>query len=137
MASHEIDALIIGSDQLATCRGKVYGKPGSHARATEQLQQMSGEALIFHTGLCLLNTTTSAEQLDCVEYRVQFRRYSTAEIERYLLAERPYDCAGSFKSEQLGISLIDSMTGSDPSALIGLPLVRLAAMLRMEGLNIP
>lgn len=129
--------MIIGSDQLATCRNKVFGKPGSHARATEQLKQMCGEALIFHTGLCLINTTTSEEQLDCVEYRVHFRQYSEEEIERYLQAERPYDCAGSFKSEQLGITMVDSMEGSDPSALIGLPLIRLAAMLRREGLNLP
>jgi len=98
---------------------------------------MCGEALVFHTGLCLLNTTTSEVQLDCVEYRVQFRQYSAAEIERYLQAEQPYDCAGSFKSEQLGITMVESMEGSDPSALIGLPLIRLAAMLRREGLKIP
>jgi 7-methyl-GTP pyrophosphatase len=98
---------------------------------------MRGESLLFHTGLCLLNSKTGDEQVDCIEYRVHFRRYSNEEIERYLQLEQPYNCAASFKSEQLGISLVERMEGADPSALIGLPLIRLAAMLRQEGMLIP
>ena len=130
-------ALIIGSDQLASCGGEVFAKPGNHERASEQLRKMAGQTLTFKTGLCLLNTSTGLEQLDCVDYRVHFRNFSEEEIQRYLHAEKPFNCAGSFKSEQLGISLVESMEGSDPSALIGLPLIRLATMLRKEGLNIP
>ena len=137
IAASETDALIIGSDQLASCNNNIFTKPGSHQSAIEQLQKMRGESLVFHTGLCLLNSKTASEQLDCIEYRVHFRRYSDEEIERYLELEQPYDCAGSFKSEQLGISLVDYMEGTDPSALIGLPLIRLSSMLRQEGLFIP
>jgi len=132
-----VDALIIGSDQLATCKDSIFSKPGDHQTAVEQLGQMRGESLLFHTGLCLLNSKTGTATVECVEYRVHFRQYSDAEIERYLEAEKPYDCAGSFKSEGLGISLVASMEGADPSALIGLPLLRLAAMLRQEGLLVP
>ena len=137
IAASETNALIIGSDQLASCKDRIFSKPGSHQVAIEQLQQMRGESLVFHTGLCLLNSKTASEQLDCIEYRVHFRHYSDEEIERYLQLEQPYNCAGSFKSEQLGISLVEYMEGADPSALIGLPLIRLSAMLRQEGLFIP
>jgi 7-methyl-GTP pyrophosphatase len=137
VAHEQTDALIIGSDQLATCAGTVFGKPGSHHAATAQLAQMRGQTLVFQTGLCLFNCKNGAPRLDCVAYKVHFRDYSDAEIERYLLAETPYDCAGSFKSEQLGISLIASMEGPDPTALVGLPLISLAAMLRQEGLFVP
>ena len=137
IAPTEPDAIIIGSDQLAICRDKVFGKPGSHEHAVEQLRQMCGESLFFHTGLCLLNAKTTEEQLDCVTYKVHFRQYSEAEIERYLQAEQPYDCAASFKSEQLGITLVEAMEGPDPSALVGLPLIRLSAMLRQEGYLTP
>ncbi len=133
----EADALIIGSDQLATCNNTVLGKPGTHAQATSQLQLMRDETLLFHTGLCLLNTKTGKEYVDCIEYQVHFRRYSNEEIERYLLSEQPYNCAGSFKSEELGISLVESMEGQDPTALIGLPLIKLTAMLRQEDIQIP
>ncbi len=137
VATYETDALIIGSDQLATCNDNIFGKPGSHQNATRQLQQMRGETLVFHTGLCLLNSKTANETTECVTYKVHFRQYSDDEIERYLLAEQPYGCAGSFKSEQLGISLVEYMGGPDPTALIGLPLIRLTVMLRQEGLLIP
>jgi septum formation protein len=137
IAGSELDALIIGSDQMASCNNDILGKPGSHAAATTQLQQMRGQVLLFHTGLCLLNSKTNIERIECVEYRVHFRQYSDDEIERYLHAEQPYNCAGSFKSEQLGISLVESMEGTDPSALVGLPLIKLAAMLRLEGVLIP
>jgi len=137
VAARHPDTLIVGSDQLASCAGQVFGKPGGHQRAILQLRQMAGESLYFHTGLCLLNSRTGREQLDCVVYRVSFRCYTDAEIERYLSAEQPYNCSGSFRSEGLGISLVESMQGPDPSALIGLPLIRLADMLRQEGLEIP
>jgi septum formation protein len=137
IAITEPEALIIGSDQLACCNDTVLGKPGSHEKATKQLQTMRGQTLLFHTGLCLLNSKTGTESIDCVEYEVQFRHFSDDEIERYLLTELPYNCAGSFKSEQLGISLLESMQGSDPTALIGLPLIKLAQMLRIEGTKIP
>ncbi len=137
MAAKAGNALIIGSDQLATCKGRVLSKPGNHERAREQLQSMRGQSLLFHTGLCLFNSATGEDTTECVEYRVYFRQYSDPEIERYLDAETPYDCAGSFKSEQLGITLVEKMEGPDPSALIGLPLISLAAMLRREGLLLP
>ena len=137
LADQHRSALIIGSDQLAICEGKVFGKPGDYQKAAEQLRFISGRSLLFKTGLCLLNTDSAVEQVDCVEYRVHFRDLSEQEIQRYLEAEQPFNCAGSFKSEALGISLVQSMDGSDPSALIGLPLISLAAMLRNEGLNLP
>ena len=130
-------ALIIGSDQLATCEGQVFGKPGDYQRALKQLRCISGRSLQFKTGLCLLNTSSGREQVDCIEYTVHFRDLSEEEIQRYLEREQPFNCAGSFKSEALGISLVRSMEGTDPSALIGLPLVRLGQMLREEGVNLP
>lgn len=137
IADKAADALIIGSDQLATCEGEIFSKPGSEQAASAQLRKMAGKTLIFKTGLCLLNSRTGLEQLDCVEYKVHFRNFTEAEIQRYVIAEKPFNCAASFKSEKLGISLVESMEGKDPSALIGLPLILLAAMLRNEGLNIP
>jgi septum formation protein len=115
----------------------VFGKPGSHKQAVEQLQEMRGQVLIFHTGLCLLNSQTGSEQIECVEFKVHFRQYSEEEIERYLQAEQPYDCAASFKSECLGISMVQSIQGPDPTALVGLPLIKLSEMLRLEGVNTP
>ena len=137
IAMHETDALVIGSDQVAICRNRVLGKPGNRKMAMSQLGQMKGETLVFYTGLCLINAKNEREQVECVEYEVRFRAYSTTEIDRYLTAEKPYNCAASFKSESFGISLVEAMHGSDPSALVGLPLIRLAAMLRSEGLKIP
>ncbi len=102
-----------------------------------QLQAIRGQRLDFYTGLCLLNTTTMEEQKDCVTYGIEFRDYSDDEIERYLEREQPYNCAAAFKSEALGISLVSSMHGPDPSALIGLPLLSLSSMLRQEGVKIP
>ena len=131
------DALVIGSDQLASCRGEAFGKPGSREKAFEQLQAIRGQQLDFHTGLCLLNSRTEARQLDCVSYSIEFRDYSNDEIERYLDREQPYNCAAAFKSEALGISLVSSMSGPDPTALIGLPLISLCRMLRQEGLVLP
>ncbi|HHH46854.1 MAG TPA: septum formation inhibitor Maf [Thiotrichales bacterium] len=130
-------ALVIGSDQVAVCEGEVLGKPGSHERAREQLRRLSGRCVLFHTGLCLRDTRTGELQEDSVATEVRFRGLSDEEIERYLRREQPYGCAGSFKSEGLGISLFESVRSDDPTALIGLPLIRLCEFLRRCGIAIP
>lgn len=129
--------LIIGSDQVATLGDTILGKPGSHERAAEQLSLLSGQRVTFHTGLCLLDTGTNTVQLDMVPFSVHFRHLTDAQIERYLQQEQPYNCAGSFKSEGLGITLFESMEGDDPTALIGLPLIRLTTMLGKVGVVLP
>lgn len=131
------DALIIGSDQLALLGGKILGKPGSHAGAVEQLLSCQGRSVTFYTGLCLLNALNGEYQLDCIPFTVQFRKLSRAQLERYAERDRPYDSAGSFKAEALGISLFEKMLGDDPTALIGLPLIRLTSMLNTAGVEIP
>ena len=127
------DALVIGSDQCAVIDGRILGKPGDHARAARQLEEASGRHVVFHTGLCLYDTRSGEAQVEDVVFEVGFRELTAAEIEAYLRAEQPYNCAGSFKSEGLGITLFEYLRGDDPSALIGLPLIRLAAMLRAAG----
>ncbi|RUM94772.1 MAG: septum formation inhibitor Maf [Thiothrix sp.] len=129
--------LIIASDQCATCDGDIIGKPGTHAHAVKQLRRFSGKNITFLTGLCLLNTATGRIQTDCVPFVVQFRPLTEQKIEDYLRLEKPYQCAGSFKSEGLGITLFAKMSGEDPNALIGLPLIRLTSFLANEGLNLP
>lgn len=129
--------LVIGSDQVASVNGKVLGKSGSPERAEAQLHMLSGQRVVFHTGLCLLNTETGSRSTGVVPYTVTFRALEDAEIKRYVTAEDPVDCAGSFKSEGLGISLFEKMEGDDPTALIGLPLIRLSSMLRTEGVALP
>ena len=129
--------LIIGSDQVATTGDDILGKPGSHARAIEQLRMLAGNRVTFHTGLCLLNSITGESQLDVVPFEVQFRQLDEAQIERYLRQDQPYNCAGSFKSEGLGITLFECMQGDDPTALIGLPLIRLTTMLAGAGIVLP
>jgi len=129
-------ALIIGSDQVAVLDGMALGKPGTHAKAVTQLKAMRGKSVLFHTAVALFNAATGALQSAEVPTTVRFRRYDDFEIERYLLAERPYDCAGSAKIEGIGIALVASVESTDPSALIGLPLIELAAMLRNEGVVI-
>jgi MAF protein len=129
--------LVIGSDQVATLGDMVLGKPGSHERAVEQLRQLSGHAVTFQTGLCLLDSENNTQQLDVVPFTVHFRKLDEAQIERYLRHDQPYNCAGSFKSEGLGITLFERMEGDDPSALIGLPLIRLTAMLENAGVVLP
>ena len=130
-------ALIIGSDQLAVLDGTVLGKPGARAAARAQLLQMRGRRVSFLTGVCVLDAATGKSTTDLVEYAVLFRDYSVEEIERYLRADAPYDCSGSFRSEKLGIALVDRMEGADPTALVGLPLIRLSQMLREAGLAVP
>lgn len=129
--------LIIGSDQVAVLDGQVLGKPHDYTRAHAQLSAASGKSVSFLTGLALLDSRDGSCQTDCVPYTVHFRTLSAEQIERYLKAEEPYDCAGSFKVEGLGISLFRSTEGSDVNSLIGLPLIRLVEMLHTAGVQIP
>lgn len=131
------DALIIGSDQVACAMGRQYGKPGNRERAILQLNEMSGQSIVFHTAVALLNSASGTVQSSCVPTEVRFRHLSQEEIERYIDADRPFDCAGSAKSESLGIALLDYLRGDDPTALIGLPLIALCRMLRQEGVAFP
>ena len=128
--------LIIASDQVAVIDGHILGKPGSHENATRQLQSASGKTVEFLTGLCLYNSKSEHLQLDVVPFRVVFRKLDDADIEHYLQREKPYNCAGSFKSEGLGIALFQRLEGDDPNSLIGLPLIRLIDMLKAEGLQV-
>ncbi|WP_295503615.1 Maf family nucleotide pyrophosphatase [Limnohabitans sp. Rim8] len=130
------DAVVIGSDQVADLAGQPLGKPGEHARAVQQLRQMRGQTVIFQTALAVVCLASGYEQVDLAEVRVVFRDLSDAEIESYLHAEQPYDCAGSAKSEGLGIALLESIDNDDPTALIGLPLIRTARMLRQAGVKL-
>lgn len=131
------EALIIGSDQVAHCDGEVFGKPGTRDRAAAQLMRLSGRKVIFHTGLCLLNTANGRMQIAGIPVEVGFRALATDEIERYLDREDALNCAGSAKSEGLGITLLDYLRGDDPNALVGLPLIALCRMLRNEGIRLP
>ena len=130
-------ALIIGSDQVAASGDEILGKPGTHENAVVQLRKLSGKLVTFQTGLCLLNSTSNEMQVDNIPFRVQFRKLDEQQIERYLRADQPYNCAGSFKSEGLGITLFERMDGDDPTALIGLPLIRLTSMLMQAGVVLP
>ncbi|MCG5525220.1 Maf family nucleotide pyrophosphatase [Ectothiorhodospira haloalkaliphila] len=135
-AAQKPDSLIIGSDQCAELDGRILGKPGSHQRAVEQLGAASGRTVVFHTGLCLLNAVTGEAQVDVATFRVRFRSLSAEQIENYLRKEQPYQCAGSIKSEGLGIALFEAMEGDDPTALVGLPLIRLCSMMERAGLPV-
>lgn len=130
------DSLIIGSDQVATLGGKIYGKPGTHENAVRQLQTMRGRTVNFFTGLSLFNTKTGITRTRGIPTLVTFRNLSDQEIENYLRREQPYNCAGSAKSEGLGIAVIAKMEGDDPNALIGLPLIALCDLLHEEGISI-
>lgn len=136
VATNHPDALIIGSDQVAMLGDLQLGKPGNHERALQQLQMMRGKSVIFQTALCLYNSRNGHSQAKVVPFEVKFRNYDDALIERYLAKEQPYNCAGSAKAEGLGIALIERMTGDDPNALIGLPLIALIDMLRIEGFDV-
>ena len=128
-------ALIIGSDQVACIDELVLGKPGGRARAVTQLALASGREVVFFTGLCLLNAVTGRIQTHCEPFRVHFRNLTQDQIRGYVDREQPFDCAGSFKSEGLGIALFERLEGDDPNALVGLPLIRLVSMLESEGLD--
>lgn len=130
------EAVVIGSDQVADWAGQPLGKPGEHERAVAQLRQMRGQTVIFQTALAVVCLATGFEKVDLAEVRVVFRDLSDDEIEAYLRAEQPYDCAGSAKSEGLGIALLESIDNDDPTALIGLPLIRTARLLRQAGVKL-
>jgi septum formation protein len=129
-------AVVIGSDQVADLHGQPLGKPGSHERATEQLRIMRGHTVIFQTALAVVRQATGFVQQDVAAVRVVFRDLSDQEIETYLRTEQPYDCAGSAKSEGLGIALLERIDNDDPTALIGLPLIRTARMIRAAGVTL-
>ena len=130
-------ALIIGSDQVAVLDGQILGKPHNHENAFKQLRQASGRRVDFYTGLCLYNSQNANQQYNCIPFSVYFRKLSDEQIERYLQHDKPYNCAGSFRSEALGISLFTKMQGDDPNSLMGLPLIELIEMLANEGIYIP
>lgn len=130
------EALIIGSDQVAVMDGRVFGKPGTHAKAVEQLRTLSGKTVNFYTGLCVLNAKTGEAEVCGVPTLVGFRELGDAEIENYLRREPAYNCAGSAKSEGLGIALLSRIHGDDPNALVGLPLIALCELLRKHGMTV-
>jgi len=136
VAQRHPDAIVIGSDQVADLAGHPLGKPGEHTRAVEQLRQMRGQTVIFQTALAVVCLATGFEAVDLAAVRVVFRDLSDDEIEAYLQAEKPYDCAGSAKSEGLGIALLESIDNDDPTALVGLPLIRTARLLRQAGVKL-
>ncbi len=138
VASGLSDAIVIGSDQVATLNNEQIGKPGNHANALRQLQKMQGREVIFHTALCVLDTRLDASrriQQQNVQTLVRFRNLPETELDAYLKIEQPYDCAGSAKNEALGIALIESIQSDDPTALTGLPLIALTSMLRTAGVR--
>lgn len=130
-------AIVIGSDQVADLAGEPLGKPGNHERATAQLRRMSGRTVVFQTAVAVVCSDSGFSEVDIAPVEVRFRPLDDATIERYLRAEQPYDCAGSAKSEGLGIALLDAIVSDDPTALIGLPLIRTCRMLRAAGLVLP
>lgn len=130
-------AIVIGSDQVADLHGQPLGKPGNHERATEQLRRMSGQTVRFETAVAVACADMGFERCERATVAVRFRTLDDATIERYLRAEQPYDCAGSAKSEGLGIALLERIDNDDPTALIGLPLIRTAHLLRQAGLELP
>ncbi len=137
VAASRVGDWVIGSDQVAELDGRILTKPGTPEAAFAQLKRQSGRTVEFHTGLALINSTKQQKAVDVVTTKVSFRELSDDEIERYLARDKPWDCAGSFKAEGLGITLFSSLSSSDPTALIGLPLIRLAEMLRSEDYKIP
>ncbi|MGH1537241.1 MAG: Maf family protein [Gammaproteobacteria bacterium] len=137
VASQLKNALVIGSDQCAVLKGKIISKPGNHENAIAQLKASSGKRITFFTGLCVINTKTNSQQISCETFQVTFRKLSEKQIITYLDKDQPYDCAGSFKAESLGITLFEKMQGDDPNTLIGLPLIKLTTMLNNEGVALP
>jgi MAF protein len=137
LTSSHHDHLIIGSDQIAVLDQQILGKPHTHERAIAQLRTCSGKSVHFLTGLALLDSREGTLQVDCITFTVHFRDLTDQQIGRYLSAEQPYDCAGSFKAEGLGVSLFRATEGSDVTSLIGLPLIRLVDMLNRAGIEIP
>jgi septum formation protein len=136
IAADHTDALVIGSDQVAIYNGVIVGKPLTHERAVAQLREASGRTVTLYTGLALVNAATGSTQSEVLPYHVTFRPLSERQIENYLRKEQPYQCAGSVKSEGLGIALLEKFDGDDPNTLIGLPLIRLIRMLENEGVAV-
>ncbi len=136
VAQRHREAVVIGSDQVADLDGQAIGKPGNHDNAVAQLRLMSGRRVVFHTALAVARQATGFERVELAPVSVQFRRLSNEDIERYLRAEQPYDCAGSARSEGLGVALLDAIESDDPTALVGLPLIRTCALLREAGIDV-
>ncbi len=136
LASQHPETLIIASDQAADLNGRILGKPGTVEKAIDQLGLCSGQKVVFHTGLCLLNTATGASQCQDIEFTVWFRQLHHGQIRHYIETEKPLDCAGSFKCEGLGVALFEKMAGNDPNSLVGLPLITLVSMLANEGVDV-
>lgn len=136
VAQRHADSLVIGADQVAVHDNDIVGKPHTHDKAVEQLRQASGKKIVLYTGLALLNSATGSLQSGVIPYTVQFRQLTDEQIESYLQKEKPYKCAGSVKSEGLGIALLERFEGDDPNTLIGLPLIPLIRMLEQEGVRV-
>ena len=136
IAAHLKEGLVIGSDQVAVIDNDILGKPGNHENAMAQLERASGKTVTFLTGLALVNAGSGSIQAEVVPFKVVFRQLTPEQIDNYLNAEQPYNCAGSFKSEGLGIALFERLEGDDPNTLIGLPLIRLIRMLEKEGMTV-
>jgi len=136
VADLDRDAVVIGSDQVADLDGTAIGKPGDHGRATAQLRSMRGRTVLFHTAVAIVCIESGFRAAEVVSVTVRFRDLGDAEIEHYLHTEQPYDCAGSAKAETLGIALLDAIESDDPTALIGLPLIRTCALLRRAGIDL-
>jgi len=130
------DAVIIGSDQCALLDDEILGKPGSHENALRQLKAAQGKTVVFHTGICVFQQTTGFCEIDDILFQVKFRQLGDTQLEHYLQIEQPYQCAGAFKSEGYGVCLFNQMQGDDPTALIGLPLIRLTRMLEKAGIKV-
>ena len=136
VAQNYPEAIVIGSDQCALLNDRILGKPGSHENALQQLRDAQGKTVVFHTGVCVVKLSTGFNAVENVPFEVDFRVLSDQQLEHYLHVEQPYQCAGSFKAEGYGSCLFSKMRGDDPSALIGLPLFRLIAMLESAGIEV-
>ena len=136
VAAHHPQALVLGSDQVADLDGVAVGKPVDHADAVRQLTSMSGRPVVFHTGVALVNAASGRAHVRVVDVTTQFRTLTRAAIEHYLRRDRPYDCAASIKAETLGIAVVESIRSDDPTALIGLPLIAVVDLLRIEGVDV-
>ena len=136
IANRHPSSIIIGSDQCALLDGRVLGKPGSHENALEQLKTAQGKTVVFHTGLCVMQQSSNFCEVEDILFEVSFRELSDEQLDHYLRVEQPYGCAGSFKSEAYGICLFSEMRGDDPTALVGLPLIRLTRLLEKAGISV-
>ena len=135
VADQHEQALVVGSDQVAVHNGDIIGKPRNHGHAVRQLEAASGQNVVLYTGLALINSQTGSMHADVIPYEVKFKVLSADQIERYLEREKPYGCSGSLRADGLGIAMLEKFIGDDPTALIGLPLIRLVSMLEAEGLS--